>query len=48
MDIDNAVFIQRAKMDSFFCQTRQFTHLNVRTADEINILQSSCAQLKQL
>ena len=47
MDVNNTVFIQRAEMDGLFGQTRDFTHLNISAADQVNILQCTGAQLEQ-
>ena len=38
MSVHNAVFIQRAEMDCLFGQARDFTHLNISAADQVNIL----------
>ncbi len=33
MDVDNAVFIQRAKVHRLFSQARQLTHLDISAAN---------------
>ncbi len=48
MDVDNAVFIKRTQVNGLFRQTREFTHLYVRAADQIDVLQRPSAQLKKL
>ena len=48
MDVNNAVFIQCTQVDGLFGQTGDLTHLNVRAADQINVLQRPGTQFEQL
>ncbi len=38
MNIDNAVFVQRAKVNGFFGKSGKFAHLNICATNQIDIL----------